>query len=116
MGVKTLFATHYQELTELSRLKPRVENFQVLVTESSGDIVFLHRLTPGAAPQSYGIQVAKLAGVPPEVIARAQEVLENLEAGSLDPMGLPRLARSRRRQLREVPQPNLFDPPAEKSH
>ncbi len=115
VGVKTLFATHYQELTELSRLKPRVENFQVLVTESAGDIVFLHRLAPGAAPQSYGIQVAKLAGVPPEVISRAQEVLENLEAGSLDPMGLPRLARSRRRQLREVPQPTLFDPPVAKS-
>jgi DNA mismatch repair protein MutS len=114
VGVKTLFATHYQELTELSRLKPRVENFQVLVTESEGDIVFLHRLAPGAASQSYGIQVAKLAGVPPEVISRAQEVLENLEAGSLDPMGLPRLARSRRRPPREAPQPTLFDPPADK--
>jgi DNA mismatch repair protein MutS len=110
-GVKTLFATHYQELTELSRLKSRVRNFQVLVTESAGHIVFLHRLAPGAASQSYGIQVAKLAGVPPEVIGRAQEVLENLEAGSLDPMGLPRLARSRRRQPRETPQPTLFDSP-----
>jgi DNA mismatch repair protein MutS len=112
-GVKTLFATHYQELTELSRLKPRVQNFQVLVAESAGDIIFLHRLAPGAASQSYGIQVAKLAGVPREVIARAQEVLENLESGSLDPMGLPRLARSRRRQTRETPQPTLFDPPLE---
>ena len=110
-GVKTLFATHYQELTELSLLKPRVRNFQVLVTESAGDIVFLHRLAPGAASQSYGIQVAKLAGVPREVIARAQEVLENLESGSLDPTGLPRLARSRRRQTRETPQPTLFGPP-----
>jgi DNA mismatch repair protein MutS len=113
VGVKTLFATHYQELTELSRLKPRVRNFQVLVTESAGQIVFLHRLAPGAASQSYGIQVARLAGVPREVIARAQEVLENLEAGSLDPMGLPRLARSRRRQTREAPQPTLFDPSSE---
>ncbi len=115
-GVKTLFATHYQELTELSRLKPRVQNFQVLVAESAGDIVFLHRLAAGAAPQSYGIQVAKLAGVPKEVIARAQEVLENLEAGSLDPMGLPRLARSRRRPSREIPQPTLFDPPPKEPH
>ncbi len=97
VGVKTLFATHYQELTELTRLKPRVRNLQVLVAESGGDIVFLHQLAPGAAPQSYGIQVAKLAGVPQEVVDRAREVLENLEAGSLDPMGLPRLARSRRR-------------------
>ncbi len=112
-GVKTLFATHYQELTELSLLKPRVRNFQVLVTESAGNIVFLHRLAPGAASQSYGIQVARLAGVPREVIVRAQEVLENLEAGSLDPTGLPRLARSRRRQTRETPQPTLFDRPSE---
>ncbi len=110
VGVKTLFATHYQELTELTRLKPRVRNLQVLVAESGGDIVFLHRLAPGAAPQSYGIEVAKLAGVPQEVVDRAREVLENLEAGSLDPMGLPRLARSRRRPAREgeTPQLRLF--------
>jgi len=112
VGVKTLFATHYQELTELSRLKPRVKNFQVLVTEEGGGIVFLHRLAPGAASQSYGIQVARLAGVPQEVISRAQEVLENLEAGTLDPVGLPRLARHRRRPAREVPQPSLFGRPA----
>jgi DNA mismatch repair protein MutS len=109
-GVKTLFATHYQELTELPRLKPRVKNFQVLVTEAGGDIVFLHRLAPGAASESYGIQVARLAGVPSEVIARAQEVLENLEAGTLDPTGLPRLARHRRRPAREIPQLGLFTP------
>ena len=108
VGVKTLFATHYQELTELTRLKPRVRNLQVLVAESGGNIVFLHQLAPGAAPQSYGIQVAKLAGVPQEVVDRAREVLENLEAGSLDPMGLPRLARSRRRPAREAPQLKLF--------
>jgi DNA mismatch repair protein MutS len=119
VGVNTLFATHYQELTELPRLKSRVKNFQVLVTEADGNIVFLHRLAPGAASQSYGIQVAKLAGVPPEVISRAQEVLENLEAGSLDPMGLPRLARHRRRpgqpapSTPPAPQPRLFGSPPE---
>lgn len=113
VGVKTLFATHYQELTELARLKPRVRNLQVLVAESGGNIVFLHQLAAGAAPQSYGIQVAKLAGVPQEVVDRAREVLENLEAGSLDPMGLPRLARSRRRPPREVPQLHLFAFPQE---
>jgi len=107
-GVKTLFATHYQELTELSRLKNRVRNFQVLVAQSGENIVFLHQLAPGAASQSYGIQVARLAGVPQEVIDRAQEVLENLEAASLDPMGLPRLARSRRRPVKEAPQMTLF--------
>ncbi|MCX5889344.1 MAG: DNA mismatch repair protein MutS [Deltaproteobacteria bacterium] len=111
VGVKTLFATHYQELTELTRLKPRVQNFQVLVAESGNNIVFLHQLAPGAAPQSYGIQVAKLAGVPQEVVDRAREVLENLEAGSLDPMGLPRLARPRRRPALETPQLTLFGGP-----
>ncbi len=107
-GVKTLFATHYQELTELARIKARVKNVQVLVTEADGNIVFLHQLAPGAASQSYGIQVAKLAGVPQEVIDRAAEVLENLEAGSLDPMGLPKLARQRRRTQKETPQLGLF--------
>ena len=114
VGVKTLFATHYQELTELARLKPRVRNVQVLVTETDGSILFLHRLVPGAAPQSYGIQVAKIAGVPQAVIDRAQEVLENLEAGTLDPMGLPRLARPRRRTPKEAPQLALFSPDLDK--
>jgi DNA mismatch repair protein MutS len=109
-GVRTLFATHYQELTQLSRVKPRVANVQVLVAEDQGTIVFLHRLAPGAASQSYGIQVAKLAGVPQTVIQRAQEVLENLEAGSLDPLGLPKLARHRRRPGGEALQMGLFGP------
>jgi DNA mismatch repair protein MutS len=108
VGVNTLFATHYQELTELSRLKPRLKNFQVMVAEEGGGIVFLHRLAKGAAGQSYGIQVARLAGVPAPVIARAQEVLENLEAGTLDPLGRPRLARSRRRAEVAAAQPRLF--------
>jgi DNA mismatch repair protein MutS len=108
VGVKTLFATHYQELTELARLKARVKNVQVLVGEADGNIVFLHQLAPGAASQSYGIQVARLAGVPQTVIDRALEVLENLEAGSLDPMGFPKLARPRRRAAPETPQLALF--------
>ena len=108
VGVNTLFATHYRELTELSRLKARVKNFQVLVAEDRGSIVFLHQLAPGAAPQSYGIQVARLAGVPKAVIDRAQEVLENLEAGSLDPLGFPKLARHRRRFKQDSSQKDLF--------
>ncbi|MGQ9689018.1 MAG: DNA mismatch repair protein MutS [Desulfobaccales bacterium] len=108
VGVNTLFATHYQELTELSRLKTRVKNFQVLVAEDRGSIVFLHQLAPGPASQSYGIQVARLAGVPQAVIHRAQEVLENLEAGSLDPLGFPRLARHRRRFKPDSTQKDLF--------
>ncbi len=116
-GVKSLFATHYQELTELSRIKPRVHNLQVLVAEAEGRIVFLHRLAPGAASQSYGIQVAKLAGIPPEVIRRAQEILGNLEAGTLDPLGYPRLARSRRRPPKETAQLKLFElPPTATEH
>ncbi len=96
-GVMTLFATHYHELTALSRLKARVHNFQVTVAEEGGQIIFLHTLAPGAANKSYGIQVARLAGVPTPVIDRAQEVLENIEAGTLDQVGFPRLARPRRR-------------------
>jgi DNA mismatch repair protein MutS len=96
-GVMTLFATHYHELTALSRLKARVKNFHVAVAENEDRIIFLHLLRPGTANKSYGIQVARLAGVPAAVISRAQEVLENIEAGTIDPMGLPRLARPRRR-------------------
>lgn len=97
VGVMTLFATHYHELTALSRLKPRVQNLHVAVVEADGKIVFLHQLRTGASNKSYGIQVARLAGVPNRVIARAQEVLENIEAGTLDQLGFPRLARPRRR-------------------
>ncbi|MDD3581482.1 MAG: DNA mismatch repair protein MutS, partial [Desulfobacca sp.] len=97
LGVMTLFATHYHELTALSRLKSRVQNQHVAVVEADGQIVFLHQLRPGAANKSYGIQVARLAGVPDGVIERAQEVLENIEAGTLDQLGFPRLARPRRR-------------------
>jgi DNA mismatch repair protein MutS len=111
VGVSTLFATHYQELTALSRLKSRVKNFQVLVAEEGGSIVFLHQLAPGAASQSYGIQVARLAGVPQVVIDRAREVLENLEAGTLDPLGFPKLARHRRRLKHDITQKELFSPP-----
>jgi len=90
-----------------------VKNVQVLVTEADGNIVFLHQLAPGASSRSYGIQVARLAGVPQTVIDRAQEILENLEAGSLDPLGFPRLARPRRR-LKEAPQLALFAEGVEK--
>ncbi|AEB09796.1 DNA mismatch repair protein mutS [Desulfobacca acetoxidans DSM 11109] len=115
-GVLTLFATHYHELTALSRLKPRVHNLQVAVAEASGDIVFLHQLRPGAANKSYGIQVARLAGVPAPVIARAQEVLENIEAGTLDQVGFPRLARPRRRlPVGDVGQLGLFASPEQSS-
>jgi len=87
-----LFATHYHELTDLARTLERVENLSVAVREWKGDVVFLRRIVPGPASQSYGIQVARLAGVPAPVIARAREILHNLEEGELNDMGQPRLA------------------------
>jgi DNA mismatch repair protein MutS len=77
---KSLFATHYHELTELAEHLSGVKNYHVAVRESAGGIVFLRKVEPGAADRSYGIEVAKLAGLPPEVIARAREVLEEHES------------------------------------
>lgn len=79
VGCKTVFATHYHELTQLADLLPGVVNFNVAVREVGDDIVFLRRLEAGGADRSYGIQVARLAGVPTEVIARARELLVELE-------------------------------------
>jgi len=76
---KTLFATHYHELTELADLLPGVKNVHVSVKESGSDIIFLRRVEPGSADRSYGIEVAKLAGLPPTVIARARQVLQRHE-------------------------------------
>jgi DNA mismatch repair protein MutS len=91
-GPKTLFATHYHELIEMAVTKPRVKNYNVAVSEWNGEIVFLRRIVEGGTSRSYGIQVARLAGLPEEVVARAREVLANLEKGELDEKGLPRLA------------------------
>jgi DNA mismatch repair protein MutS len=77
---RTLFATHYHELTALSAKLPRMFNATVRVKEWQGDVVFLHEVLPGSADRSYGIQVAKLAGLPPAVISRAKSVLAKLEA------------------------------------
>ena len=79
VGAKTIFATHYHELTQLGDLLPRVLNLNVAVREVGDDIVFLRRLEPGGADRSYGIQVARLAGLPGEVIQRARELLAELE-------------------------------------
>ena len=79
LGCKTLFATHYHELTELANTLPRVRNYTVAVAEEGGDVVFLHRIVPGGADKSYGIHVAKLAGLPRAVISRAWDVLKDLE-------------------------------------
>ncbi|MFZ4629159.1 MAG: DNA mismatch repair protein MutS, partial [Blastocatellia bacterium] len=89
-SAKTLFATHYHELTELARLRPGVRNYQVAVTESNGGIKFLRRVLPGAASKSYGLEVARLAGLPSPVLDRAREILGNLEQNELDLTGKPK--------------------------
>jgi DNA mismatch repair protein MutS len=81
IGALTLFATHYHELTELSKTHAAAKNFTVAVREWNDEIVFLHRIIAGAADRSYGIQVARLAGLPAEIIGRAKEILGRLEAG-----------------------------------
>jgi DNA mismatch repair protein MutS len=78
-SAKTLFATHYHELTELAENLPGAKNYQLAATERDGDVVFLHKLQKGKASKSYGIAVAKLAGLPPSVIERAKDVLTRLE-------------------------------------
>jgi DNA mismatch repair protein MutS len=81
---KTLFATHYHELTELAERLPGAQNYQITATEREGEVVFLHRLERGRASKSYGIEVARLAGLPPAVLANAREVLARLERYELE--------------------------------
>jgi DNA mismatch repair protein MutS len=83
-AAKTLFATHYHELTELAERLPGAQNYQITAAEREGEVVFLHRLERGRASKSYGIQVARLAGLPPAVLANARQVLARLERYELD--------------------------------
>ena len=92
VGCRTLFATHYHELTDLALEKPRVRNACMGVQEVGGRVVFLRTLLEGGSSRSYGIEVARLAGLPAPVVRRAREVLGNLEAGELDAAGHPRAA------------------------
>ncbi len=89
---KTLFATHYHELTELALTLSRIKNYHVTVKERKDDIVFLRKIVSGPSDQSYGIHVAKLAGIPRAVVDRAREILFNLEKQELDETGHPKLA------------------------
>jgi DNA mismatch repair protein MutS len=111
---RVLFATHYHELTALAGRLPAVANVTMDVKEWQDEIVFLHRVKPGAADRSYGIQVAKLAGLPGDVIARAREVLDLLEksdgrrgasAGPLDDLPLFAAARPKSPQKPSGPGP-----------
>jgi len=91
-GVRTLFATHYHELTELVATKQRVKNFNIAVREWNDQIIFLRKLVQGGTSRSFGIQVARIAGLPESVLKRAREILKNLEGAELDETGSPRLA------------------------
>jgi DNA mismatch repair protein MutS len=92
LRAKTLFATHYHELTELALTLKRIKNYHVSVKEWKEDVIFLRTIVPGPSDRSYGIHVAKLAGIPREVIDRAKEILFNLEKGEFDEAGQPRMA------------------------
>ncbi|MFQ5638117.1 MAG: DNA mismatch repair protein MutS [bacterium] len=92
VAAKTIFATHYHELTELALILPRVKNYNVAVKEWADNIVFLRKIVEGGCDHSYGIQVAKLAGLPASVIHRAKEILSNLEQNELTPNHVPKLA------------------------
>ena len=88
LRARTIFATHYHELNELAELLPNVANAQVLVEETGDELVFLHRVVRGGASRSYGIEAARLAGVPPSVVLRARQVLGRIEANSHVAVGL----------------------------
>lgn len=103
----TLFATHYHELTELENIYPDIKNYNVLVKEFNEEMIFLRKIERGGADQSYGIQVARLAGIPDKVIRRAREILKNLEEHEISPQGLA--ASLKRKLSRSVPQMELFE-------
>jgi len=112
IAAKTLFATHYHELTDLARTLPRAKNYNVSVREWNDRIVFLRKVVEGCSDKSYGIQVARLAGLPKEVIERAKEILQNLEKNELDAEGIPKLAKGKgvTRKLGNERQLFLFGP------
>ncbi|MFK5920618.1 MAG: DNA mismatch repair protein MutS [Verrucomicrobiota bacterium] len=107
IGARSLFATHYHELTELSQSRAGVQNYNVAVREWNDQIIFLRKIVPGSADKSYGIQVARLAGLPTEIIARAREILEQLESENHVPThvqasneALPKKKRAKRKKAK----------------
>ena len=111
-AARTLFATHYHELTELSVTRRGIKNFNIAVREWNDQIIFLRKIVPGGASHSYGIQVGRLAGLPQEVIQRAKEILKNLEQGEFNEGGEPRISgRKGRRIESDSSQLSLFSPP-----
>ncbi len=100
---RTLFATHYHELTELAILFPGISNFNIAVKEWGDEIIFLRKIIEGGTDKSYGIHVARLAGIPKEVIQRARIILDNLEAATLDINGKPKFAPLNNAQTKKEP-------------
>ncbi|MDW7772325.1 MAG: DNA mismatch repair protein MutS [Desulfobulbaceae bacterium] len=111
-GIKTLFATHYHELTDLALTHSRIQNYSIAVREWNDTIIFLHHLVKGATNRSYGIQVASLAGVPDHVVNRAHEILKNIEQGEFNQHGEPVIATSKRKKVARThpSQLSLFRP------
>jgi len=107
-GVRALFATHYHQLTDLPVTKTGTRNYNIAIKEWGEKIIFLHKIVEGGTSRSYGIDVARIAGVPKDVIARAREILRNLEKGEFDEIGMPRIARGKRGEKALNPQLNLF--------
>jgi DNA mismatch repair protein MutS len=109
-GVKTLFATHYHELTDLSATRPRVKNYNIAVKEWNDEIIFLRKLVEGGTNRSYGIQVARLAGIPEDVIRRSKQILTDIEKDGHS-TGRPRSTRSNPGTVAGQIQMDLFQRP-----
>ncbi|GAB6190270.1 DNA mismatch repair protein MutS [Desulfocastanea catecholica] len=113
-GVKTLFATHYHELTELAKTNQRVKNYSIAVREWQNNIIFLHKLVKGGTSRSYGIQVAGLAGVPESVVERAKEILREIECGKFGRSTDLLVQHKKSSKSKKHPdQLSLFAPPAD---
>ncbi len=110
VGCRTLFATHYHELTDLASTLAAVTNLNVSVKEWEDHVVFLHKIVPGSADKSYGIHVARLAGIPRVVNERAKQILAQLEAEHLDDQGRPKIGAGRAKPQRGDIQLTLFAP------
>jgi DNA mismatch repair protein MutS len=111
LRARTLFATHYHELTELSARHSGIRNYNIAVKEWNDDVVFLYKVVPGGSDSSYGIHVARLAGLPKEVVARAREILSALEINSISENGMTRLFEKRSRSAPSERQMYLFSTP-----
>jgi DNA mismatch repair protein MutS len=107
VGCRTLFATHYHELAQLAHTLPNLRNYNVLVRESEGEVIFLHKIAPGSADKSYGIHVARLAGIPMGVLERAAQVLRQLESHHLDEE-IPRVRLRKTKKVIQEVMPTLF--------